>query len=104
MLSVPEQKLSATEASVRTIRTLRIAAVATIAAAAVTATLALPAHALLDPERTGVGTTLAAAEQDALHTLHGDFSGCEGPPIYFDEFYDAPYYYVTVAETCKSEN
>jgi hypothetical protein len=105
MLSVPEQELSVMEASVRTIRTLRIAAAATIAAAGVTAVLALPAHAEVTGIDFGSGTTLAAAEQDALQTLHGDFGGCMGPPVYY-HILGGPggIYTVTVAENCRGYN
>jgi hypothetical protein len=104
MLTVPEQELSATEASVRTIRTLRLAAAATIAAAAVSAALALPAHAEVTGIDFGSGTTLAAAEQNALQTLHGDFGGCQGPPVYYDVLGGPGDYMVTVEENCRVEN
>jgi hypothetical protein len=108
MPAVSEQELSAMEASVRTIRTLRPAAAATIAAAAVTATLALPAHAappMFSGYGYGTGATLAAAEQAALQDLRGNFSGCTGPIVYYDEGFTDGFYYVSVAQSpCKEAN
>lgn len=99
-----EQELSAMEALVRTLRTIRLAAAATIAAAAVSAALALPAHAEISGIDYGSGTTLAAAEQDALQTLHGDYGGCVGPPHYYDILGGPGDYMVTVSENCQREN
>ena len=80
------------------------AAAATVAAAAMTTALALPAHASMVGQDFGTGTTLVDAEQNALRTLHADYWGCQGPPIYYDEGGSDGSYYAWVEENCGGLN